>query len=71
MAGSGLRGRLRRLEDRVGDSTWRAWQGRPFSVWPDEALLAFIYDCAGLPVPPVPPSDAELARVAGLLEATA
>ncbi|APT48423.1 hypothetical protein BSA145_21395 (plasmid) [Bacillus safensis] len=71
MAGSGLRGRLRRLEDRVGGSAWRAWQGRPFSVWPDAALLAFIYDSAGLPVPPVPPSDEEIAMVAGLPEAAA
>ena len=52
-------------------AVWMPWKGRPFGVWPDAALLAFIYDSAGLPVPPVPPSDEEIARVAGLPEAAA
>ena len=71
MAGSGLRGRLQRLEDRAGGRAWRAWQGRPYTEWPDDALVAFIYDCAGLPAPLCRPSDEEIARVAGLPEAAA
>ena len=71
MTGSALRVRLCRLETRTLGQAWRAWQGRPFGDWPDAALLAFIYDSAGLPVPPVPPSDEEIARVAGLPESAA
>ena len=53
--------RIAKLE-RHGANGWRAWAGVPLSLWPDEALLAFLADEERWP-PGHVPTDAELRAI--------
>ena len=43
--------RLERLEARSGGA-WRSWVGTPLREWPDAALVAYLCDRMGMPLPP-------------------
>lgn len=53
--------RLDRLE-RGGSNAWRAWQGVPHSLWPEQALIALLAETEGWP-PGHVPTEAELRAI--------